>query len=176
MYARPAIGGLMCMRYIVWIRVPSIMANFHKGITLVDENRGLHLFTRSRTITSKPSLVRKSKIWWGRVNCKFLLVGWRYIGFQKFQAMSLYYFNKLQKPLTLIASSFFWKIWQFFWYQKFGKKKRKKKGSLTMMTLILPMSWNLKTLVKEMALVPLKARASIFILITYMAQLALLDG
>jgi hypothetical protein len=45
------------------------------------------------------------------------------------------------------------------------------------MTLILPMSWNLKTLVKEMALHLLKARrASIFLLITCMAQLALLDG
>jgi hypothetical protein len=114
MYARPAIGGLMCMRYIVWIRVPSIMANFHKGITLVDENTRIHLFTRSRTITSKPSLVQKSKIWWGRVNCKFLLVGWRYIGFKKFQAKSLCYFNKIRKLWTLIASSLFGKFGNFF--------------------------------------------------------------
>jgi uncharacterized membrane protein YwzB len=52
---------------------------------------------------------------------------------------------------------FFWKNWQFFWYQKFEKKGKKERASI-MMILILPMSWNLETLVKEMALDPLKAR------------------
>ncbi len=107
----------------------------------------------------------KKSIRWGRVNRKLLLlVGRRYnIGFKKFQAKNLYYFNKLRKRWTLIASSCFEKNGKFFDIKILKKKnrkkmKKKKKRALIMMTLILPMSWNLETLVKENGPTSLKGK------------------